>query len=157
MKMDKRRENPLLKLRKEIYEHTEGLCTLGPGPGGIGVENKGGTEISLILSFFPSPVQNDVIFPEEIQEYGIELNAYVHGIGRYLNKAELESAQNSDVYEIQKIIETILFFRHQPIRVTREECVEAFDIMIREEMEIKEDLRDGETPQMDDYSIEQTM
>lgn len=29
--------------------------------------------------------------------------------------------------------------------------------MIREEMEIKEDLRDGETPQMDDYSIEQTM
>ena len=34
--------NPMLSLRQQIEEKSEGLCNIGPGPGGIGVSNPPG-------------------------------------------------------------------------------------------------------------------
>lgn len=50
--------NPVLSLGQEIFDRTDGMCVIGPGPGGIGVTNPQGTKISLMLLFKPNPIQD---------------------------------------------------------------------------------------------------
>ena len=53
--------NPMLSLRQQIEEKSEGLCNIGPGPGGIGVSNPPGSEVYMLLMFEPKPVQDGVV------------------------------------------------------------------------------------------------
>lgn len=50
--------NPLLSLEQEIFDKTDGMCRIGPGPGGIGVTNPQESGICLLLLFEPDPVKD---------------------------------------------------------------------------------------------------
>ena len=65
--------NPMLSLRQQIEEKSEGLCNIGPGPGGIGVSNPPGSEVYMLLMFEPKPVQDGVVFPESVDGYSVRI------------------------------------------------------------------------------------
>lgn len=50
--------NPLLSLGQEIFTKTDGMCRMGPGPGGIGVTNPQESGICLLLLFEPDPMKD---------------------------------------------------------------------------------------------------
>ena len=76
--------NPMLSLRQQIEEKSEGLCNIGPGPGGIGVSNPPGSEVYMLLMFEPKPVQDGVVFPESVDGYSVRIAGVVDETDRAL-------------------------------------------------------------------------
>lgn len=136
--------NPMLSLRQQIEEKSEGLCNIGPGPGGIGVSNPLGSEVYMLLMFEPKPVQNGVVFPESVDGYSVRIAGFDVETDRELTKEELEQLlkenQNSTT---QKIACTVLALS-EPQYISTEECVNAFRIMAEEAMrEVCEEPQNG--------------
>ncbi len=123
----------MLSLRQQIEEKSEGLCNIGPGPGGIGVSNPPGSEVYMLLMFEPKPVQDGVVFPESVDGYSVRIAGFDAETDRELTKKELEQLLKEDQNPTtQKIAGTILALS-EPQYISTEECVNAFRIMADEE------------------------
>lgn len=136
--------NPMLSLRQQIEEKSEGLCNIGPGPGGIGVSNPSGSEVYMLLMFEPKPVQEGVVFPESVDGYSVRIAGFDEETDRELTKEELEQLlKESQNPTTQKIADTVLALS-EPQYISTEECVNAFRIMADEEtQEICEEPQTG--------------
>ena len=89
--------NPMLSLRQQIEEKSEGLCNIGPGPGGIGVSNPSGSEVYMLLMFEPKPVQEGVVFPESVDGYSVRIAGFDAETDRVLD-GELRETQTTDYF-----------------------------------------------------------
>lgn len=126
--------NPMLSLKQQIEEKSEGLCNIGPGPGGIGVSNPPGSEVYMLLMFEPKPVQDGMVFPESVDGYSVRTAGFDTETDRELTKEELEKLlKESQNPTTQKIAGTVLALS-KPHYISTEECVNAFGVMAEEAM-----------------------
>ena len=127
--------NPMLSLKQQIEEKSEGLCTIGSGPGGIGVSSPHESEIYMSLIFEPEQVQDDVVFPELIEGYFVRAAGFDTETDQELTKEELEELLKESQNPItQKIADTVLALS-EPQYISAEECADAFEIMAEEKMQ----------------------
>ncbi|MBS5149633.1 MAG: hypothetical protein KHY76_01360 [Butyricicoccus pullicaecorum] len=136
--------NPMLSLKQQIEEKSEGLCNIGPGPGGIGASSPRESEIYMSLMFEPEPVQDGVVFPESVEGYFVRTAGFDTETDRELTKEELEKLlKESQNPTTQKIAGTILALS-EPQYISTEECVNAFGVMAEEAMrEVCEEPQNG--------------
>lgn len=136
--------NPMLSLKQQIEEKSEGLCNIGPGPGGIGVSNPPESEVYILLMFEPKPVQDGMVFPKSVDGYSVRTAGFDTETDRELTKEELEKLlKESQNPTTQKIVGTVLALS-KPQYISTEECVNAFGVMAEEAMrEVCEEHQTG--------------
>lgn len=126
--------NPILQLAESIKNATNRLCEVGPGPYGFGVHTEGNSEICLVLSFSPDPVTDYVIFSDTIDDYEVKVKGYHRAEGEPVSPEEIAAyAASEQANSATRLVAgAILALGKEPIRVTTEECNEAFDLMAKD-------------------------
>lgn len=138
--------NAMLDFLEEISRQTENLCQAGPGPYGFGVSNKNQSDIGIAVLFEPSPVRESILFPEEITEYGVSIQVFGKKDDKMLTAEETEALVQGADGDTRKVAEAAGILSGKSQHVTREECLEAFDILARQELgsaEAPEEIQQG--------------
>lgn len=123
-------ENNIIKLAKKIYQLTDRMCSVGPGPSGFGISNINSAEIGIFLDFGENPVQNDTIFPDEVDGYEISICAFHKKDQRVVSKDELPVLTESKNAATRKIASAFHELSKETQYVTTKECRSAFAEMI---------------------------
>ena len=127
--------NPILSLGKEIFDRTDGMCEIGPGPGGIGVTVPQGSKISLLLLFEPYPVYDAGILPDGKSEIEVRVAGFGMGIKRELSEDAVKALMKEGQDPItRKIASAVLERSGESRKVTRDQYDEAFDVLADWEM-----------------------
>lgn len=126
MKEEKR--NPLIELRERLQELSGGLCDIGPGPYGIGADAID-SEVGFYLIFEPKCYTEDEIFPEAISEYKVSVEGFHQRSLEKVKPEELEKLAESNETNTAVTARTLKELSGKEIRVSREECIEAFGLM----------------------------
>lgn len=128
--------NPLLNLTGHLYQQTDGLCKAGAGPDGIGLSTVGDSKIHLRLSFDPPPVLNNMIFPDEIEQYAVQMAGYWAESGEPVRREELMALLDNADPATQNVALALWALAQETLTVSTEECNEAFnalaDLQMRE-------------------------
>lgn len=138
--------NAMLDFLEEISRRTENLCQAGPGPYGFGVSNENQSDIGIVIAFEPSPVREDILFPEEITEYEVSIQVFGKKDDKMLAAEEMEALAQGMGGDTRRIAEAAGILSGNSRHVTREECLEAFDILARQELgraEAPEEIQQG--------------
>lgn len=121
--------NRIIGLVNHIEQMTDGQCTVGAGPFGLGVSNIKDSEISLFIHerpmFYP-------IFPEEqaATQSTITVMACRNDTGEVLSSDELHVYRTSDHDEVTRAIaKTVDKLSKTPVMVTKEEYDAAYEIL----------------------------
>jgi hypothetical protein len=127
--------NPILALGKEIFDRTDGMCVIGPGPGGIGVTVPQGSKISLLLLFEPYPVYDAGILPDGKSEIEVRVAGFGMGIKHELSENTVKALMKEGQDPItRKIASAVLELSGESRKVTRDQYDEAFDVLVDWEM-----------------------
>jgi len=148
-KEQKLNENVMLSFIDEIHQQTEKMCIVGPGPYGFGIANSHLSDIGMVLSFQPSPVKDHVIFPEDIPSYEVSVQAFSKREQKLLELSEAEGLLAAENPATSKIAGAVIGLSKESRHVTRDECVEAFDVLARQELGTLEELGEPEEPQQE--------
>ncbi len=148
-KEQKLNENVMLALFDEIHRQTEKMCIVGPGPYGFGIGNSHLSDIGMVLSFQPSPVKDHVIFPEDIPSYEVSVQAFSKGEQKLLELSEVEGLLAAENPATSKIAGVVIGLSKESRHVTRDECVEAFDVLARQELGTLKEVGKPEEPQQE--------
>lgn len=127
--------NIMLDLIEKIQQQTEGMCTVGSGPYGFGITNSNLADISICFHFYPDPIDRETIFPEWLQDYEVRLVAFGKASQRALGAEEVAALTQDKNTATAKVATLVEELSGQPYHVTREECVDAFDILARQALE----------------------
>ena len=133
-KEQKLNENVMLTLIDEIHQQTEKMCIVGPGPYGFGIGNSHLSDIGVVLMFQPSPVKDHVIFPEDVPSYEVSVQAFSKREQKFLELSEVEGLLAAENPATSKIAGAVIGLSKESRHVTRDECVEAFDVLARQEL-----------------------
>lgn len=143
-------ENTMLALIEEIYQQTEKMCSAGPGPYGFGIRNNNPSDIGMVITFEPSPVKDNVIFPEDIPGYEVSVQAFSKEEQRLLEVCEVEALLIEGTLATRKVAGAVIGLSKEIRHVTQEECLEAFHVLAERELEIREEpeepLRERQGP-----------
>lgn len=142
----KSNENAMLAFIDEIHQQTENMCKAGPGPYGIGVRNQNPSGIGVVISFEPPPVKDHVVFPEDIPAYEVSVQAFSKEERRMLEAREVEALAEDENPDTGKIARAVTGLAKEARHVTREECLEAFDVLARQDLGIREEPEEPEEP-----------
>lgn len=121
-------KNLLIELDKQIWELTNGLSYLTPGPYGIGMVIPQQSHVYGFLIYEPEPVLNGVVFPEEIREYVITVGVRSSETQKEVSIDELQEQTSSSCYETMVMARMLVKLKDIRMTVTRENCSEAFGI-----------------------------
>lgn len=127
--------NIMLDLIEKIQQQTEGMCTVGSGPYGFGITNSNLADIGICFHFNPDPIDRETIFPEWLQDYEVCLVAFGKASQRALGAEEVAALTQDKNAATAKVATLVEELSGQPYHVTREECVDAFDILTRQALE----------------------
>ena len=122
-------ENRIIRLVNHIEQMTDGQCTVGAGPFGLGVGNPKDSEISLFIHERPMFYS---IFPEEqaAVQSTITVMACRNDTGEVLSPDELHVYRTSDHDEVTRAIaKTVDELSKTPVMVTKEEYDAAYEIL----------------------------
>lgn len=133
-KEQKLNENVMLALIDEIHQQTEKMCIVGSGPYGFGIRNSYLSDIGMVLMFQPSPVKDHVIFPEDIPSYKVSVQAFSKREQKLLELSKVEGLFAAENPATSKITGAVIGLSKESWHVTRDECVEAFDVLARQEL-----------------------
>lgn len=137
--------NPLLSLGQEMFDRTAGMCVIGPGPGGIGVANEKDSEIGLLLKFHPEAVKENEIFPQTILEYEVSVVAVQNTDFHELTVEELQrNLQEKKGTLTQLVAAAALSFTGHFVRVSRADCLEAYEALCEADFSPKERLESSD-------------
>lgn len=132
-------ENAMLALIEEIHQQTENMCSAGPGSYGFGIRNNNPSDIGMVITFEPSPVKDNVIFPEDIPGYEVSVQAFSKEEQRLLEVCEVEALLIEGPPATRKIAGAVIGLSKEIRHATRQECLEAFDVLAERELEIREE------------------
>lgn len=132
-------ENAMLALIEEIHQQTENMCSAGPGPYGFGINNNNPSDIGMVITFEPSPVKDNVIFPESNPSYEVSVQAFSKEGQRPLEAREVEALLKDGNSATRKIAEAVIGLSKEIRHATRRECLEAFDVLAERELKIREE------------------
>ena len=143
-------ENAMLALIEEIHQQTEKMCSVGPGHYGFGIRNRNSSELGMVITFEPSPVKDNVIFPEDVPGYEVSVQAFSKEEQRLLEVCEVEALLTEGTLATCKIAGAVIGLSKKIRHVTKEECLEAFDVLAERELVIREEseepLRERQGP-----------
>lgn len=128
-------KNKMLELIESIHQQTNELCNVSPGPYGFGVCNENDSDIGLLIVLNPNPVLEDTVFPEEIAEYEVSVQAYRKEDSQEMTKAEIRKQLHGTNHATLAVAEAALALSSTPVVATREECIDAFEQLAQIEME----------------------
>ena len=137
--------NAMLEFLGEIGRRTGNLCQAGPGPYGFGVSNDNQSDIGIMVALEPPPVRENTLFPEEIAGYEVSIQVFGKKDDKTLAAEEVETLARGRDGDTRKIAEAAGILSGNSRHVTREECLEAFDILAGQELGSAE--APGETQQ----------
>lgn len=138
--------NAMLDFLEEISRQTGNLCQAGPGPYGFGVSNENQSDIGIVIAFEPPPVREGILFPEDIADYEVSIQAFGKKDEKMLTAKEVETLAKGMDGDTRRIAKAVGILSGNTRHVTREECLEAFDILARQELgnaESPEELHQG--------------
>ena len=137
--------NPILSLGQEIFDRTDGMCVIGPGPGGIGVTNPQGTKISLMLLFKPDPIQDTGNLTDGGTEIEVRVAGYDPNRWCELPEDALKAmAEDKESPVTRKIASAILELSRKKQQVSYEQYNDAFACLADWELQQEEGI--GEAP-----------
>lgn len=136
-------ENVMLALIEEIHQQTEKMCGVGPGPYGFCIGNNNPSDIGMVITFEPSPVKDNVIFPEDIPGYEVSVQAFSKEGQRPLEVREVEALFKDGNPATRKIAGAVIGLSKEIRYATRRECLEAFDVLAERELEIREEQEES--------------
>ncbi len=129
-------ENKLVRFTEQFRELTRGVCTMGPGPYGIGVSTDTVSPLRAILLLTPDPFEENSHLPDG-QECAAEMRAYVEAhrqLGKYLSQDELLEFSQGDDPAASIVAEAVIRMNETKSVVTVRECLDAFDILADREI-----------------------
>lgn len=122
-------ENQILNLASEIKRLTGGLCSVGVGPYGFGVDNDNSSEIGLVIKetppFFPDGPES-----QHSLEGTLTVEAYRKEDGTALNREAVEQLlQSSQNEATQTIAKAAAELNKTPVHVASEEYEAAYNTL----------------------------
>ena len=137
--------NPILSLGQEVFDRTDGMCVIGPGPGGIGVTNPQGSKISLMLLFKPDPIQDTGNLTDGGTEIEVRVAGYDPNRWCELPEDALKAmAEDKESPVTRKIASAILELSRRKQQVSYEQYNDAFACLADWELQQEEGI--GEAP-----------
>lgn len=137
--------NPVLSLGQEIFDRTDGMCVIGPGPGGIGVTNPLGSKISLMLLFKPDPIQDAGTLTDGETEIEVRVAGYDPGHWNELSENALKAmAEDKESPVTRKIASAVLELSRRKQQISYEQYNDAFACLADWEIQQEEGI--GEAP-----------
>ena len=125
-------KNKMVLLAEQLRELTHGICTMGPGPYGIGVSTDAASSLRAVLQLSPDPFLEENFGMSGEQECKAEMLGVVGdgGCGReYLSQEELREISQGDDPAARMVAEAVLRINESKPAVTVRECNDAFDIL----------------------------
>lgn len=125
-------KNKMVLLAEQLRELTHGICTMGPGPYGIGVSTDAASSLRAVLQLSPDPFLEENFGMSGEQECKAEMLGFVGdgGCGReYLSQEELRKISQGDDPAARMVAEAVLRINESKPAVTVRECNDAFDIL----------------------------
>lgn len=133
--------NPILSLGQEIFDRTDGMCVIGPGPGGIGVTIPKESKISLLLLFEPYPVYDAGVLPDGKPELEVRVAGFCMGIKRELSEDAVKELMKEEQDPItRKIASAVLELSGESRKVSYEQYDEAFGVLADWEIGQKDEI-----------------
>lgn len=129
----------MLVLIEEIHQQAEKMCGAGPGPYGFGIRNNNPSDIGMVITFEPSPVKDNVIFPEDTPGYEVSVQAFSREGQRPLEARKVEELLKDGNSATRKIAGAVIGLSKEIRHATRQACLEAFDVLAERELEIREE------------------
>jgi len=120
-------KNPMLKLCKQIYDLTDGLCQVGAGPYGFGTANNHKAPIGIIVISDPPMVKDNTILPDDIDGYNIRVECYSKTFDCVLTPKDMESYGDSADPDTIKILNAWRELCGDPKYISTADCGEAYD------------------------------
>lgn len=122
--------NPLFVMGQTIYQQTEGMCIMGPVPGGIGLKNPEESEIRLELVFDPE-LTSENVFPESVEDYNISTAAFRKNDGKRMSAQELEEYMQKGKSAATRIIAKAAYnLSGMSMLLSRETCRQLYDVFM---------------------------
>ncbi len=125
-------KNKMVLLAEQLRELTHGICTMGPGPYGIGVSTDAASSLRAVLQLSPDPFLEENFGMSGEQECKAEMLGFVGdgGCGReYLSQEELREISQGDDPAARMVAEAVLRINESKPTVTVRECNDAFGIL----------------------------
>ena len=87
-----------------------------------------------MLLFWPDPVLDCKILPDEIPEYTVSVVGFWNGEHKYLSSVEVEQLLSNPNPKTRILAETLQYFEGKTWTMSCAECQEAFEILADAEM-----------------------
>ena len=123
------RINPLLSISADISVRTHGLCSVGPGPGGIGISNPLVSEIALMLSLDPVRVSRG-----KAMGFAASVSAVCRASRAGLSDADLQRLLSRCGCITRDLAETALYFSGRSFYIPAYDYYHAFSYLAETEM-----------------------
>lgn len=137
--------NPLLSLGQEIFTKTDGMCRMGPGPGGIGVTNSQESGICLVLLFQPDPMKDAGALAGSGSGMEITVAGYDPGRWRRLSDNAVKEMEGEKENSItRKIASAVRELAGMPRQVSYGQYEEAFALLA--DWELQQEAETAEKP-----------
>lgn len=137
--------NPLLSLGQEIFTKTNGMCRMGPGPGGIGVTNPQESRICLVLLFQPALMKDAGVLAGSGSGMEVTVAGYDPGRWRRLPDdvvKEMEGEKENPI--TRKIASAVRELSGMPMHISYGQYEEAFALLA--DWELQQETETAEKP-----------
>lgn len=127
-------ENRMLVLASEIRRLTNGMCRVGIGPYGFGVENANPAQIGVAIRLQPDPFGDHPQPLEAGKTYQATVEGFRKDGGSPLLPEDVTAFMDSSDPATRTIASAIRKLSEETFQMNGEECAEAFGIMAEREM-----------------------
>lgn len=143
-------ENKVLAFTEKIRRLTCGMCRVGSGPYGFGVCNGSPSRIGLVVCLTPDPFGNQSL-PPDAKDLTASVEAFNKQSRKKISTAEAAGLSESSDPATRMVASTLLELTREPLTVSAQECVDAFDVLADRRMNGKyEELTEQEARQISD-------
>lgn len=124
------KRNPILKLVRELRKKTHGICDVGAGPWGFGVNTLSLSKIHVCVCLNPDPY--NVPLPPEVKRYALTLQTSCDDPDGFLDTKVLSTEDLQQLSKDQDIVtrfmaKTLLEMSANPVIASVQENIDAFD------------------------------